>query len=240
MLDKDTSRLSRLTSLLMHLQSKRLVTAPELAEKYNISVRTVYRDIRALEEAGVPIFTEEGKGYSILDGFRLPPIMLTESEANALITAEQLILKNKDSSFAKDYSSAILKVKSVLNYNLKDKAELLSGRIEFRQNSNLDKTSTYLSEIQLALTNFSLVQLNYFSPDNNETTIRTIEPFALYSTQENWILIAFCRLRNDFRTFRLDRILKLEVFSEKFEPHKLTLQEYFEICREKYLSQPLT
>jgi len=63
MLDKDTSRLSRLTSLLMHLQSKRLVTAPELAEKYNISVRTVYRDIRALEEAGVPIFTEEGKGY---------------------------------------------------------------------------------------------------------------------------------------------------------------------------------
>ncbi len=240
MFDKDTSRLSRLTSLLMHLQSKRLVTAPELAQKYNISVRTVYRDIRALEEAGVPVFTEEGKGYSIIDGFRLPPIMLSESEANALITAEQLILKNKDASFIKEYSSAVLKVKSILNYKLKDKAELLSDRIQFRQNSDNSTTSNYLAEIQLALTNFTLVQLDYFSPDNNEKTTRIIEPFALYSTQENWILIAFCRLRNDFRTFRLDRILKFEILIEKFEPHKMTLQEYFEICRQKYFSQPLT
>lgn len=240
MFDKDTSRLSRLTSLLIHLQSKRLVTATELAERYNISVRTVYRDIRALEEAGVPVFTEEGKGYSILDGFRLPPIMLSESEANALITAEQLILKNKDASFIKEYSSAVLKVKSVLNYKLKDKAELLSDRIQFRQNSDNSTTSNYLAEIQLALTNFNLVQLDYFLPDNNETTSRLIEPFALYSTQENWILIAFCRLRNDFRTFRLDRILKLDILLEKFEPHKLTLSEYFEICRQKYFPQPLT
>ena len=91
-----------------------------------------------------------------------------------------------------------------------------------------------------ALTNFKLVKINYHSPETNETTERTIEPFAMYSTQNNLLLIAFCLLRKDFRTFRLDRILNFIAPNEHFEPHKITLQQYFEICREKYFSSPLT
>ena len=91
MLDNDIKRLTRLTSILTQLQSKRLVTATKLAGKFGVSVRTIYRDIRALESAGIPIITEEGKGFSLMDGYRLPPIMLTETEANALITAELFI-----------------------------------------------------------------------------------------------------------------------------------------------------
>ena len=238
--NNDIKRLSRLTAILTQLQTKRLLTASELATKFAVSVRTIYRDIKALEQAGVPILTEDGKGYSLMEGYRIPPVMFTESEANALITAEQLILKNKDASFVKEYSEAINKIKSVLRNNTKDKANLLSDRIVFRQNSDNDRTSNYLSTLQLALTNFNLVNVKYHSPDTNETTERTIEPFAIYSTQENWLLIAFCRLRKDFRVFRLDRIQNLNTLNQQFEPHKMTLQEYFEICKEKYFSQPLT
>jgi predicted DNA-binding transcriptional regulator YafY len=88
----DTKRLSLLTSILTQLQTKRLfLTATDLANKFSVSKRTIYRDIKALEQAGVPILIEEGKGYTIMDGYRIPPIMFTESEANALRTAEQLI-----------------------------------------------------------------------------------------------------------------------------------------------------
>lgn len=238
--NKDTKRLSRLTAILTQLQTKRLLTASELAAKFSVSNRTIYRDIKALEQAGIPILAEEGKGYTLMEGYTVPPVMFTESEANALITAEQLILKNKDASFVKEYTEAINKIKSVLRSNTKDKANLLSSRIVFRQGSDNDKTSHYLSTLQLALTNFNLVKITYHSPETKQTTERTMEPFALYSTQDNWILIAFCQLRKDFRAFRLDRIQKLNTLTDRFEPHKITMQEYFEICKAKYLSEPLT
>ena len=238
MVKNDLKRVSRLTAILTQLQSKRLLTSTELSNKFNVSIRTIYRDIKALEQAGVPIFTEEGRGYSLMEGYRLPPVLFTESEANALITAEQLILRNKDASFVKEYSEAIAKIKSVLLDKTKDKANILSKKIIFRQNFENHKTSNYLSSLQMALTNYLLVKLTYHSAENCETSNRLIEPFALYSTQENWLLIAWCRLRQDYRAFRLDRIQKMEILTDKFEPHKITLQEYFEECKQKYFSNP--
>jgi predicted DNA-binding transcriptional regulator YafY len=225
MSDKETTRLSRLTAILTQLQTKRLLTATTLAQKYNVSNRTIYRDIRALEQSGVPIITEEGKGYSLMEGYRVPPVMFTETQANALITAEQLVLQNKDTSFIKDYTEAIEKVKAVLKYNIQDKANFLSERVRFDQNNNRERNSSHLSDLQFALTNFRLAKIEYTN-EHNETTTRNIEPFALLST-ENWLLVAYCRLRRKFRFFRLDRINKLVVLTEKFEPHKLTLEEYF-------------
>ncbi|WP_124979454.1 helix-turn-helix transcriptional regulator [Nonlabens xiamenensis] len=224
--ENETKRLPRLTAILTQLQTKRLLTSTELANKFSVSVRTIYRDIRALEQAGVPIITEEGKGYSLMEGYQIPPVMFTESQANALITAEQLVLKNKDASFVKEYSEAIEKVKAVLKYNLQDKVNLLSERTRFSQNLNRERNSNNLSELQFALTNFLLVSVDYLNADNKPTS-RILEPFALLST-ENWLLVAYCRLRKEFRFFRLDRIKKLQVLNEYFEPHKMTLQEYFD------------
>lgn len=224
--DNDTKRLSRLTAILTQLQTIRLLTASQLAEKFSVSVRTIYRDIRALEQAGVPILTEEGKGYTLMEGYRVPPIMFTEAQANALILAEQLVLKNKDASFVKDYSEAIEKIKAVLKYSVKDKANLLAKRTRFDQNINRKRNSNNLSDLQFALTNFCLTKIDYTN-EQNKTTTRLIEPFALLST-ENWLLVAYCRLRKEFRFFRLDRIKKLEILTEKFEPHAMTLQEYFD------------
>ena len=232
MYDNKNTRLSRLTTILTQLQTKRLITARELAEKHHVSIRTVYRDIRTLEESGIPIATEEGKGYSLVEGYKLPPVMFNEQEANALITAEQLIARNKDASFVKYYKDAITKIKAVLRYNEKDKAELLSQRILFRNNPQNDITSSYLSQLQQAITNFRLSKIEYNSLQN-ELSSRTVEPFAMYSTQDNWLLIAFCRLRKDFRAFRLDRIQKLTIIDETFEPHNMTLLEFFEKCREE-------
>ena len=97
----ETNRLSRLTAILIQLQTKRIVTASKLANKFNVSKRTIYRDIKALEQSGVPVLTEEGKGYTLMDGYKIPPIMFTEKQANALILAEQLVLNSKDASFCK-------------------------------------------------------------------------------------------------------------------------------------------
>lgn len=231
--NNDLKRLSRLTAILTQLQTKRLLTASELANKFSVSTRTVYRDIKALEEAGIPILTEEGKGYTLMEGFRIPAVMFTEKEANALITAEQLVLKNKDASFVKDYTDAVSKIKSVLRTNTKDKANLLSSRTLSGQNAGNETTSNNLSILQLALTNFNLVKIKYYSPDNNQTTERTVEPFAIYTTQENWLLIAFCQLRNEYRAFRLDRIQYLWVLYQTFEPHQITFEEYFDIIKKK-------
>jgi predicted DNA-binding transcriptional regulator YafY len=225
--DNDTKRLSRLTAILTQLQTKRLTTATSLADKFKVSVRTIYRDIRALEQAGIPIVTEDGKGYTLMEGYKIPPVMFSEKQANALILAEQLVLKNKDTSFIKDYTEAIDKIKAVLRQSEKDKANLLADRTRFEQNINRERNSDNISELQNALTNFFLIKIDY-NNKNDKTSSRIIEPFALISTTENWLLIAWCRLRKEFRYFRLDRITKMEILAEKFEPHKMTLQEYFD------------
>lgn len=223
----DIKRISRLTAIITQLQTKRLLTATQLAQKFDVSIRTIYRDIRTLEQAGVPILTEDGKGYMLMDGFRVPPVMFTEAEANALITAEQLMLKSSDSSLRQEYASAIAKIRSVLRYSTKEKVEFLSQRIAVSPAIAEASLSNSLALIQSALTSFNVLEITYHSAQQHEKTNRQVEPFAFYySLQESWLLIAFCRLRKDFRMFRLDRISKITILASVFEPHKLTLSEY--------------
>lgn len=222
----EANRLSRLTAILIQLQTKRIVTAAELSQKFQVSKRTIYRDIKALEKAGVPVLTEEGKGYTLMEGYKMPPVMFTEKQANALILAEQLVLQSKDASFVKDYSEAIDKIKSILRHNIKDKANLLANRTQFDEAINQERNSNNLSDLQNALTNYNLVRMQYINKEEIATN-RLIEPFAILNAK-NWYLIAWCRLRNEFRFFRLDRIQKMEILAEKFAPHNLTLQEYFD------------
>jgi len=223
---EDKPRLSRLTAIITQLQSSRIVTAKTLAEKHGVSIRTIYRDIRTLEKSGVPIITEEGKGYTMMEGYQLPPIMFTEGEANALITAEQLINKNKDISLVNQYNSAIEKIKALLKGSQKEKIHLLTERVYIGNNYTNEKSSNYLMQIQTALTNFQVLKIAYLSSKGVDTK-RKVEPFALYSTQDNWLLIAFCRLRKDFRVFRIDYIQNMVNTLEKFESHNMTLEAYF-------------
>lgn len=234
--ENDLPRLTRLTAILTQLQTKRLITATELAEKFGVSVRTIYRDMRALEASGIPIFTEEGKGYSLMEGYRLPPVSFTESEANALITAELLVRHNKDQSFIDNYANAIAKVKAVLRRDTKDKLDLLANRIYIGTDSSSQSQSQNLTTLQLAITHFNLVKMTYKTVKNDAFSQRIIEPFAVHSYgNHHWMLIAWCRLRQDFRTFRIDKIERLDVLSERFEPHKMTIEDYYE----KYIAPNL-
>lgn len=222
----DIKRISRLTAILTQLQTQNGLTVSSLSEKFGTSTRTIYRDIKALEKAGVPILKEEGKGYILMEGYRMSPLMFTEKQVNALVLAEQLVLKTKDASFIKDYSDAIDKIKSILKYKSKNKANLLANRTKYTQVINQERSSNSLSDLQKALTNYNVVKIEYSNKEGN-TTNRLIEPFALLNS-DNWYLIAWCRLRKEFRFFRLDRMKKVEVQSENFEPHDMTLQEYFD------------
>lgn len=238
--DTEKSRLSRLVAILTQLQSRRLSTSTEFARKFNVSIRTIYRDIRALEDAGVPILTDEGKGYSLMEGYKLPPVMFTESEANALITAERLVKVNKDASLIRNYTDAVTKIKAVLDTTAKDKAELLSKRVDFWEApGNAGTTSNLLSAIQIALTNANVLKIEYQSSGKSDTTKRAVEPFAMINkVGESWYLIAWCRQKKDYRLFRLDRIKKLEITGDRFAPHKMSLQEYLASYRENNFTHP--
>ena len=209
------------------LKSSSLITATQLAKKFGVSIRTIYRDIRALEKSGVPIYVQEGKGYKLMDGYTLPPIMFSELEANALITAQQIILQNKDKSLIEHYSNAITKIKSVLRSESRDKASLLEERVAYIKNTDRKISSDNLMKIQSALTNHFLVHLKYTAFYDGQKSSRVVEPMAIYHTQENWIMVAWCRLREDFRDFRLDRIYSLIVSTGHFEPRNFDLMAYF-------------
>ena len=128
------NRLTRITAILIQLQSKKVVTAKEIAERFEISLRTVYRDIRTLQEAGVPISSENGVGYFIVDGYRLPPISLTEEDANSLIVSEVFIKNQGDKSLSKNFNSLLIKIKATLKNFQKENVELLSTRtLNFRK-----------------------------------------------------------------------------------------------------------
>ncbi len=225
-MSEDLKRLSRLASILTQLQSKTLITAPFLAKRFDVNIRTIYRDIKALEEAGVPITIHEGKGYSVVDGYHIPPVMFTEREAFSLITAEQIIKRDKDSSLIKEFGGAVAKIKSVLRNHSKSKAEILEQRIYIGKNEREKSTSASLIDIQVAITQTQPITIGYTSEDGS-ITVRSIEPYMVYhSVSEDWIVVAFCTLRRDFRSFRIDRIKHYSVQTTSFKPEQKAFRKF--------------
>lgn len=226
------NHLSRLLSILTILKSKRITTGTELARKFDVSLRTIYRDIKKLEESGVPILTIEGRGYSIMDGYTVAPIMFDELEVNALITAEQLIAKTNDDSLIRHFGSTMEKIKSVFRSSLQSQGELLSRKMRVLKIRDEEEVkSSSLSFIQMAITNFRLIEMTYRAADK-EPTFRTIEPLAIYCFNDKWMVVGWCHLRDDYRTFRLDRILHFKILEDRFEDRNFDIGKYFAFCEE--------
>ena len=233
----DMKRLTRLSAIILQLQTRKIVSSTELAERFEVSTRTIYRDIRVLEQIGIPIATIEGKGYSLADGYKVPPIMFSQQEANALITVEQLLQLNKDSSLMNAFRQAVDKVRAVLSYTSREKTELLSSRLAVSPVHTMAPTSNSLTLIQNALTSFTVLCIRYQAESATQETNRLIEPFAFYySGQQYWTLIAYCRLRNDFRMFRLDRISEVHSMDMSFTPHELNLRQYLQEKEKNFIS----
>lgn len=223
-------QLPRLISILTLLKARRVLTATELSKKFDVSIRTVYRDIQKLIESGVPVITLEGRGYTLMDGYTVAPVQFTEKQANALITAQHLVNKSNDSSFVSDFDEAMTKIKSVFRSSVLEKSELLGNKIHVFDTRQESIASNALSEIQLAITHFTFVEINYRKANDPNISFRKIEPYAIFSTDNKWILIAWCHLRKDYRAFRIDRIQHFKILQEHFEDRKFTIQSYFQSC----------
>ncbi|MEO0332614.1 MAG: YafY family protein, partial [Bacteroidota bacterium] len=207
------------------LKSKRITTGGELAKKFDVSLRTIYRDIKKLEESGVPIITIEGRGYSIMDGYSVAPIMFDEAEVNALITAEQLIAKTNDDSLIKHFKQTLQKIKSVFKSTLQSQGEMLSSKMLVVKSKTDEVKTTSLSYIQMAIVNFRVTELNY-KDKHEKITRREIEPLAIFCYDETWIVVGWCRLRQDYRSFRLDRIQHFKILEETFEDQRFDLGKF--------------
>ena len=221
------NRLDRLTSILIQLQSKRQTTASEIAKRFEVTNRTIYRDIKTLRLAGVPIGEEEGKGYFLVEGYRLPPVMFTMEEARALVTTSKILNYHTEDSLKQNYESALLKIKAVLSTKDKDKLEFLNSRIGFQK--PWAPTSLYLDNIQHSITENVKLKMIYQSRGKEQPTERIIAPYAVYFSGAVWSVIAFCELRREIREFRLDRIKELKLQQTHFKPDKsFSIEHYLE------------
>ena len=222
------NRIDRLTAILIHLQTKRVVKAEEIADRFEMSLRTVYRDVKALMEAGIPIGSEAGKGYFIVDGYHLPPVMFTQDEANSMLLAAKIVEKVADKSVRDAFSSALHKIKSVLPDAGKDHLENLDAHIAFGRMAQGEQmvSSNYLTDIQRAIAGKEALKIDYLN-NHEVASSRVVEPIGLFYYGMAWHLIAWCRMRNSYRDFRTDRIKSLHSQGEKFDPRNLlSLQEY--------------
>jgi predicted DNA-binding transcriptional regulator YafY len=226
------NRVDRLLAIVVHLQSRRVVRAEDLAARFEISVRTVYRDLAALGEAGIPIVAEPGVGYGLMRGYHLPPVMLTVEEASALSTGGKLVERLTDASLRKQMESALMKIRSVLPRERQDYLDRLerSTTVVPHCSGPIPRLSSEaLIPVQRALAERRVVEMDYHGIQRRELTRRQVEPLGLVHYADNWHLIAYCRLRCDVRDFRTDRIRQLVVRSEFFSGHaSFSLQRYLE------------
>jgi predicted DNA-binding transcriptional regulator YafY len=223
------NRVDRLHAILVHLQSKKKVTAQEIADRFDLSLRTVYRDVKALEESGIPIIGESGIGYSVMEGYRLPPVMFTQEEASSLLLGSKLVHQFTDTSVKKQFDSAMYKIKAVLRTTDKDFVEELDSRIAVHITPMpLDESlQLHLTAMRQAIVDKKVVHIEYYSTYKEETTLRDAEPIGLFYYGQTWHFIGWCRLRKDYRDFRMDRIRKLVLKDDRFDdaPHP-SLTEY--------------
>ncbi|MGJ8655591.1 MAG: helix-turn-helix transcriptional regulator [Akkermansiaceae bacterium] len=211
------NRVDRLVAMILLLQSKRSITAEEIATHFEISVRTVYRDVTALGEAGVPIIAEAGVGYSLMKGYHLPPVMFTQSEAQALAMGGVLVDSLTDPALQQQMKNALLKVSAVLPADQRSSLAKLSGSTRLYQQGSTSKDhhQAEIPILQQALIEQRIISLSYQDSYANHSE-RQIEPVELAYYLEKWHLLAWCRLRNDYRDFRLDRVVNLKMLDEHF------------------------
>ncbi|HMI07090.1 MAG TPA: YafY family protein [Flavobacterium sp.] len=222
------NRFDRITAILIQLQSKKIVKAQDLADRFDISLRTVYRDIRSLEEAGVPLYGEAGIGYSLVDGYRLPPVMFTREEAMTFVTAEKLMEQFTDVATKASYQSAMYKMKAVLRSDEKDMVENIEDSILIRKRAreNPDAPDNILDCLLQSISENRIAKMTYNAFSSSEATERTIEPIGIYHENQLWYVIGWCHLRKGYRHFRTDRISEINITDEKYHKKHLPFKDY--------------
>lgn len=220
------NKAERLFQLMSVLQSRRrAVTAEQLADKMNVSVRTIYRDIQALELSGVSISGEPGVGYMLRPGSQIPPLMFNNDELQSLLVGIQMVRAFTDRELAGAAQKAEDKILAVMPNELKQLAENQPYRIPMLERDD------HKRDIHLLLRQACEQKLKLtfdYSDENQKKSQRTVWPLGMIGWGEVWTLLAWCELRKDYRNFRFDRMGNVNKCKDTFETSpKRCLEHYF-------------
>jgi predicted DNA-binding transcriptional regulator YafY len=220
------NRIERLFGITTLLQARRYTAAEQIAEQFGISVRTVYRDIKALGEQGIPISFEAQRGYFLVQGFFLPPVTFSAEEANALLLLETLGATLADQSIGRHVAAALQKVKAVLRPAAQDQLAHLAGGIRLHLPEYREGTTEYLAPMQAAIASRHVLELTYRNKAGHSSQ-RRVEPIGLVFYNFSWQLVGWCQLRRAYRQFRVSRVQQLTATTQAFtQETPLSLANY--------------
>jgi predicted DNA-binding transcriptional regulator YafY len=220
------NRIDRLFGITTLLQAKKYVTAEQLAAQFGISVRTVYRDIKALGEQGIPVSFEPHKGYFLVQGYFLPPVAFTPEEANALVLLETMAATLADASIQAHCSAALTKVKAVLREREREKLQQFTSSIKMHVPEYSHGPVNYLATLQSALAERRVVAMEYCDKSGRSSQ-RYVEPIGLAFYNFAWHVVGWCQLRQAYRDFKVARIQQLTATTMPFaKTEHLLLTEY--------------
>lgn len=224
---------TRLLSLIMMLQSRPSWKASELADELKVSERTVHRYMGMLEEMGIPLYSERGRygGFSLVRGYKLPPLVFTAEEATVLYMGANLVRDVWGRTYDDAATAVTAKLDNVLPDDLRAEVAQLQqrlavGRLAARDYRPWEST---IHTLRQCIIERRCVRLTYRGIIRREETGRVVEPYGLAFQWGQWYLAGFCRLRQDMRTFRIDRIQQIEPLTEKFTvPSDFDAREYLQ------------
>ncbi len=217
------NRVDRLLAIVLELQAKGCLRAEDLAATFEVSKRSIYRDIQALSETGVPIIAMPGQGYSIAEGYFLPPLRFSAAEAIILLLGADFMAQNFDAEYRAAARSAESKIGAVLSERLREQVRDLQQSMRFvAVTAGAEpERNTLLQQLRRAIMQRKTVRIHYHSKggagEPGERNIREADPYGLVYYGRAWYMVAFCHLRSGIRNFRLDRIRQLTILSQTFE-----------------------
>jgi len=231
-------RADRLFQIVQYLRGGRLVRARQLSEWLEVSERTIYRDVADLQASGVPVEGAAGVGYIMRDGYDLPPLMFTRDEIVALLAGARLIRAWGGAAMARSAEEAMVKIDAVLP----ERSRVRQNEIEIHAFAPemTGEIRNHIDFLEAAADARKRLRIDY-SDASGEATRRVVRPLGLWFWGKVWTLVAWCELRENFRMFRLDRIVEVVDLGDKFrfEPGK-TLKDFYRAMEEDGHGRPGT
>ncbi|MHC8949945.1 helix-turn-helix transcriptional regulator [Sphingobacterium hungaricum] len=223
-----TKRFNRVIAIYFQLQAKPIVKAQDLAERFDVSLRTIYRDLKSLELAGIPIVSEPTVGYSLVDGYKIPPTLFSKEEALSFVAAEKLVQKYFDKDLGSYFSSALNKMKSILRSSDKENIMILESEVYMKPTIPVfnQKVPSALAILFESIAAQKVIKITYHSSNSAFAETRIVEPVGVFHESNFWYFMAFCHLRKDYRQFRLDRIENIEKLEDKYSKKHKNLAYY--------------
>ena len=218
------NKTDRLFAIILELQARGQTRAEDLAKTFEVNKRTIYRDVQALSEMGVPVVAVPGQGYSLMEGYFLPPLRFTTDEATMLSLGSEFVAQHFDAQYRAAALSATRKLEAVLPEPLRTDVRYLQDHIKFVSERELTTEQAHiLAQFRRALVERRMIRFEYharYGDAARSLRQRTVNPYGMANVDTIWFLVAYDHARKDLRHFRLDRVEHVELLNKTFERPK--------------------